>query len=203
MSCNLSWASVPQAITCALESISYEDAVRNAVSLGADSDTLAAIAGSIAEAMHGIPKEFINRAKDEYLAEAPDILEVIQELYESSDKEHENRSFQRNNNPINCPNCDPKWKLIRFSRKFGHRFCYEHVDNDYVNSQNYIFAEPCRAGWVRVLPIGDTHLSVVRMGYEPDILEPYWEYYQLNCGCETVIPSNLEEILQEWQRNKE
>ena len=46
--------SVPQAITCALESVSYEDAVRNAISLGGDSDTLAAIAGPIAEALHGI-----------------------------------------------------------------------------------------------------------------------------------------------------
>ncbi len=40
--------SVPEAITCFLESESFEDAVRNAVSLGGDSDTQAAIAGSIA-----------------------------------------------------------------------------------------------------------------------------------------------------------
>ena len=76
--------SVPQAITCALESVNYEDAVRNAVSLGADSDTLGAIAGCIAEAMHGIPEEFINRAINEYLAEASDILEVIQKMYSYS-----------------------------------------------------------------------------------------------------------------------
>lgn len=47
--------SVPQAIVCALQSTSYEDALRNAVSLGGDSDTIAAIAGGIAEALHGIP----------------------------------------------------------------------------------------------------------------------------------------------------
>ena len=40
--------SVPQAIQCFLESTSYEDAVRNAVSLGGDADTQAAIAGAIA-----------------------------------------------------------------------------------------------------------------------------------------------------------
>lgn len=39
---------MPQAILCFLESESYEDAVRNAVSLGGDADTQAAIAGSIA-----------------------------------------------------------------------------------------------------------------------------------------------------------
>ena len=47
--------SVPQAITAFLESTDFEDAVRNAVSLGGDSDTLAAMAGSIAEAAYGIP----------------------------------------------------------------------------------------------------------------------------------------------------
>lgn len=45
--------SVPQAITAFLEAEDYEDAIRNAVSLGGDSDTLACIAGSIAEAFFG------------------------------------------------------------------------------------------------------------------------------------------------------
>lgn len=49
--------SVPQAIVCALQSSSYEDAIRNAISIGGDSDTIAAIAGGIAEALHGLPQE--------------------------------------------------------------------------------------------------------------------------------------------------
>ena len=72
---------MPQAITCALESVSYEDAVRNAISLGGDADTLAAIAGAIAEAMHGIPNKIKRQAEDRYLAEASDMLEVIHEVY--------------------------------------------------------------------------------------------------------------------------
>ena len=47
--------TVPQAITAFLESDDFEHAIRLAVSLGGDSDTLAAITGSIAEAYHGIP----------------------------------------------------------------------------------------------------------------------------------------------------
>ena len=47
--------SVPQAIIAFLESTDFEDAIRNAISLGGDSDTLAAITGSIAEAAYGIP----------------------------------------------------------------------------------------------------------------------------------------------------
>ena len=56
--------SVPQALICALESTSLEDAIRNAVSLGGDSDTLAAIAGSIAEAMWGCSHEMKKRCRD-------------------------------------------------------------------------------------------------------------------------------------------
>ena len=49
--------TVPQAIRCVLEATDFEDALRNAVSLGGDSDTLACIAGSIAEPLFGIPKK--------------------------------------------------------------------------------------------------------------------------------------------------
>ena len=48
--------TVPQAIVAFLESTDFEDAIRNAISLGGDSDTLAAITGSIAEAAYGIPE---------------------------------------------------------------------------------------------------------------------------------------------------
>lgn len=48
--------TVPRAITAFLEGDSFENAVRLAVSLGGDSDTIAAIAGSIAEGFYGIPE---------------------------------------------------------------------------------------------------------------------------------------------------
>ena len=48
--------TVPQAITAFLESADFEDALRTAVSLGGDSDTLAAITGSIAETFYGVPE---------------------------------------------------------------------------------------------------------------------------------------------------
>ena len=49
--------SVPQAIQCFLEAIDFEDAIRNAISLGGDGDTQAAMAGAIAEAYYGIPDD--------------------------------------------------------------------------------------------------------------------------------------------------
>jgi type I restriction enzyme M protein len=54
--------TVPQAIVCFLESESFEDAIRTAVSIGGDSDTLAAITGGIAEAYYGIPEDFQDTA---------------------------------------------------------------------------------------------------------------------------------------------
>lgn len=54
--------SVPQAIEAFLESGSFEDAIRNAVSIGGDSDTIGAIAGCIAEAYYGVPDDIRNQA---------------------------------------------------------------------------------------------------------------------------------------------
>ncbi len=54
--------SVPQAIECFLEATDFEDAIRNAVSLGGDCDTQAAMAGAIAEAYYGIPDLLIDKA---------------------------------------------------------------------------------------------------------------------------------------------
>ncbi len=72
--------TVPQALICALEAFSFEDAIRNAVSIGGDSDTLAAIAGSIAEALFGISDEMAAQAWD-YLP--PDMRKIIHDLYKS------------------------------------------------------------------------------------------------------------------------
>lgn len=51
--------SVPQAISCALQATGFEDAIRNAISIGGDSDTIACITGGIAEALFGIPESII------------------------------------------------------------------------------------------------------------------------------------------------
>lgn len=55
--------TVPQAIEAFLESASFEDAIRIAVSVGGDSDTLAAITGSIAEAYYGVPEDMKKKAE--------------------------------------------------------------------------------------------------------------------------------------------
>lgn len=54
--------TVPQAFAAFLDSVDFEDAIRNAISLGGDSDTLACITGGIAEAFYGgVPEEINSR----------------------------------------------------------------------------------------------------------------------------------------------
>ena len=54
--------TVPQALMAFFESTGFEDAIRNAISIGGDSDTLAAITGGVAEAYYGVPAELRDRA---------------------------------------------------------------------------------------------------------------------------------------------
>ena len=65
--------SVPQALIAFLEAADYEDAIRNAISLGGDADTLACIAGGIAEAHFGLPPAVGQQA----LARLPESLRAV------------------------------------------------------------------------------------------------------------------------------
>lgn len=72
--------TVPEAIVAFLDSDSYEDAVRNAVSLGGDSDTLACITGGMAEAFYGSVPDEIKRKVMDLLT--PDLRAVAESFCE-------------------------------------------------------------------------------------------------------------------------
>ena len=76
--------TVPQALTCALEATSFEDAIRNAISIGGDSDTIAAIAGGVAEALFGIEGCIADRA---WLYLPEDMRAVLTDLYALAKRE--------------------------------------------------------------------------------------------------------------------
>ena len=69
--------SVPEAITAFLEASDFEDTIRTAVSLGGDSDTIAAIAGSIAEGFYGLSEEW----KEQVLDRLPEDLRTEAERF--------------------------------------------------------------------------------------------------------------------------
>ncbi len=72
--------TVPEAIICALDAVSFEDTIRNAVSLGGDSDTLACMAGALAELRFGVPPE-MTRSALRYLD--TDMKQVLRKLYQT------------------------------------------------------------------------------------------------------------------------
>ncbi len=71
--------SVPQSILCALQATSFEDAIRNAISIGGDSDTIGCITGSIAEAIYGVPTDIYQKA----ISYLPDNFQKIVTAFET------------------------------------------------------------------------------------------------------------------------
>ena len=74
--------TVPQALEAFFESENFEDAIRNAISIGGDSDTIGAITGGIAEAYYGIPMKIRVKAKTYLDMELLAILEEFEGKYE-------------------------------------------------------------------------------------------------------------------------
>ena len=79
--------SVPQAFQAFFESQDFEDAIRNAISIGGDSDTIAAICGGLAQAYYGIPAPIRNQA----MAYLDDCLVEIVDTFESAYPIHPNK----------------------------------------------------------------------------------------------------------------
>ncbi len=65
--------TLPKALVSFLEGETFEDVVRNAVSLGGDADTIAAIAGAMGEGMYGVPTEL----KNECLSRVPEEMKAV------------------------------------------------------------------------------------------------------------------------------
>ena len=83
--------TVPEAIIAFLEAKDFEDAIRNAVSLGGDTDTLGAITGSIAEAYFGISETLISECRNRI---NKDMRDVVDAFYSSV--RHHNDSLNTN-----------------------------------------------------------------------------------------------------------
>ncbi|MDE3275909.1 MAG: ADP-ribosylglycohydrolase family protein [Verrucomicrobiota bacterium] len=73
--------SVPQALEAFFESTSFEDAIRNAISIGGDSDTIGAICGAVAEAFYGAPKEIRSKALTFLPQHLVDVLKRVETVF--------------------------------------------------------------------------------------------------------------------------
>lgn len=77
--------TVPEAIIAFLEATDFEDAIRNAVSLGGDTDTLGAITGSIAEAYYGIPEWLMTECRKRTNKDMRVVLDDFNDALSSQD----------------------------------------------------------------------------------------------------------------------
>lgn len=77
--------TVPEAIIAFLEAKDFEDAIRNAVSLGGDTDTLGAITGSIAEAYYGIPEWLMTECRKRINRDMRVVLDDFNDALSSQD----------------------------------------------------------------------------------------------------------------------
>lgn len=111
--------SVPEAIIAFLEGRDFEDVIRNAVSLGGDSDTIGAMAGSIAEAFYGVPDKLKKKCED-FLP--PDLTEILQ-------------SFARDYLPDDLPPLNGKiaeksdWKITEMPDEHENFILNRHFNN--------------------------------------------------------------------------
>lgn len=87
--------TVPEAIIAFLEARDFEDAIRNAVSLGGDTDTLGAITGSIAEAYFGISEALISECRNRINKDMRDIVDAFYSLVRKDDSPNTNQMIEK------------------------------------------------------------------------------------------------------------
>ena len=119
--------SVPEAIIAFYEGENYEDVIRKSISLGGDSDTIACMAGSIAEAYFGMPEEF----KEEALARLTPELRQIAEDFSAFYDEHSGKPKEGWEDDVKdafLPD-DPFAKLNPFIEQLMDEY-YDDPEND-------------------------------------------------------------------------
>ena len=87
--------TVPEAIIAFLEAKDFEDAIRNAVSLGGDTDTLGAITGSIAEAYFGIPEALKSECRNRINKDMRDVVDTFYSLVRKDDSPNTNQMIEK------------------------------------------------------------------------------------------------------------
>ena len=87
--------TVPEAIIAFLEERDFEDAIRNAVSLGGDTDTLGAITGSIAEAYFGISETLISECRNRINKDMRDVVDAFYSLVREDDSPNTNQMIEK------------------------------------------------------------------------------------------------------------
>ncbi len=108
--------TVPLALSIAARAGSFDDTMRQCCSMGGDADTLAAIAGPVAEALYGIPRQHLENARRRFHAE-DDIFEAVEAIYTLPQVQEQLQSWGRADGTI-VSETDPR-RVPRLGEKLS------------------------------------------------------------------------------------
>ena len=176
--------TVPVALWIISESSSFEDAVRRAVSLGADADTLGAIVGSIAEAIWGIPDEIKEQAPS-FLSQ--EIKDVVNEFYKVCTQNkiltlnRQNILVERAKQKLEMTKAVMFWKLAWGDPNVAMGLTTEHPQQEPKAT-----AADCRivpmpedncSTHELAIPITVQQMELISRGHIPAVQEDHWFMY--------------------------
>lgn len=151
--------TVPVALWIVLHSTDFEDAVRQAVALGADADTLGAITGSIAEALWGIPEWMKQKALTYLPAEMIDVMMKYHDrLHRLHELSKQCRYYRVNSYSAVDENRQKAWEI---EREWAHDLARSYVNATEMKNQ---MAKRCGMGYWQEWA-DKYHLPVSLIGY--------------------------------------
>lgn len=175
--------TVPVALDIIFQSNSFEDAIRKAVSLGADADTLGAIVGSIAEHIWGIP----NWIKEKALPYLPDEMRrVVHEFYNKCESRETYKPKRKEKEKAQKDEFKTimRWKLglgnlnnIMFERKSPLPDKTRKATPNDWNIQPMTADENEKSSIELNIPIQKTVMDILSLGHIPEAQEDHWFMY--------------------------
>jgi len=174
--------TVPVALWIISESNGFEDAIRKAVSLGADADTLGAIVGSIAEAIWGIPEKLVSKT----LSYLPDEMkEVVFKFYNTFTSGLKPLSVNgaEDTDDDSVVNQDQVKAMMLWKLGFGHMGKYIAGEDPMPSKKKRAVAsdfdvKPMPKDYVSEVPmyyeISEEKMRILKLGHIPEAQEDHW-----------------------------
>lgn len=175
--------TVPVALWIITESNGFEDAIRKAVSLGADADTLGAIVGSIAEAIWGIPEKYITKALSYLPTEMKDVVFEFYNTYKMGLEPLAVNGAEETTDDNDEFDHDQVKAMMLWKLGFGHMGKYFAGEDPMPSKEKRAVAtdfdvNPMPKDYVSEVPmyyeISEEKMRILKLGHIPESQEDHW-----------------------------
>lgn len=175
--------TVPVALWIITESNGFEDAIRKAVSLGADADTLGAIVGSIAEAIWGIPEKYISKALSYLPTEMKDVIFEFYNTYKMGLEPLGANGAEVTTDDNDEIDHDQVKAMMLWKLGFGHMGKYFAGEDPMPSKEKRAVAtdfdvKPMPKDYVSEVPmyyeISEEKMRILKLGHIPESQEDHW-----------------------------